>query len=260
MLPGDAAFSHVTAAQLWGLPLPAELQRDAVLDVMRVSGATRVRRAGCRGHRGLETRTVVSLRGLRVTGLADTWLDLGELTPPVGVDDLVVVADDVLTRLLGPPRPGEGAAYREAVARATVASALDSRVRPRGAVALRDALHLARAPVRSPMETRSRLVFQRAGLPEPRVNWPVRDQDGHWLLEGDLVWEEQRVVGEYQGHDHASITHRGYDYQRAQLARDAGWTLLGIYAADVYAPARRAACLRRFAVALGLDPAVVEGS
>jgi hypothetical protein len=35
---------------------------------------------------------------------------------------------------------------------------------------------------------------------------------------------------------------------------------LGIYAADVYAPARRAACLRRFAVALGLDPAVVEGS
>jgi hypothetical protein len=251
-LPEDAAFSHLTAARLWGLDLPLPDAPGEDLHVMRPSGSARTRRHGCRGHRGLEARAVVDLSGLRVTGLADTWLDLAELTVPAfGLDDLVVVADQVASRLIGPPEPGTGSLDRDAGRRA-IAGALGARVRPRGARLLRRALDLSRAPVRSPMETRARLMFVRAGLPEPEVNAAVHGRDGQWLLEGDLVWRGQRVVGEYQGSDHASITRRSYDAHRVAVAADEGWQVLEIYADDVYRPAQRADCLRRFARALGL--------
>ena len=96
-------------------------------------------------------------------------------------------------------------------------------------------------------------MFHRAGFPEPQVNLDAHADGGGWLLEGDLVWPQQRVVGEYQGKDHASITRRSYDADRVAVAGDDGWTVLEIYAADVFRPLRRKACLRRFAVALGLD-------
>jgi hypothetical protein len=102
------------------------------------------------------------------------------------------------------------------------------------------------------METRARLMFARAGFPEPAVNLPVHGEDGQWLLEGDLVWPQQRVIGEYQGKDHASIQRRSADAARAATAVDEGWAVLEIFAADVYRQPRRVACLRRFARALGL--------
>lgn len=251
-LPADAAFSHLTAAHLWGLDLPVPHAVDDVLHVMRPSGQSRTRREGCQGHRGLERRRVVRVSGLRVTGLADTWLDLAELSAPAfGLDDLVVAGDQVATRLVGPPEPGTGFVDRAAGVLA-MGRALDARVRPRGATMLREALGLVRAPVRSPMETRARLMFLRSGLPEPEVNAAVHGRDGQWLLEGDLVWRRQRVVGEYQGSDHASISRRSYDAHRTAVAADEGWQVLEIYADDVYRPAQRADCVRRFARALGL--------
>jgi hypothetical protein len=259
-LPDDVAFSHVTAAQLWGLSLPRWLEDRAELDVIRASDCNRIRRVGCTGHRGLEVRGCADVRGLRVTGLADTWVDLAEvgvaprsrrLTP----DDLVVLGDEVATRLLGEPDPGErwGSPESVAAARAELGRVLAGRIRPRGKQLLAAALDRVRAPVRSPMETRARLMFARAGFPDPEVNAAVFGPDGHWILEGDLVWRRQRVIGEYQGADHASIKRRSYDTNRGALAYDEDWRVLEIYAEDVYQRHRRIACLRRFARELGLD-------
>lgn len=189
---------------------------------------------------------MVLRHGLRVVGGADTWCDLGEL--PGGsmtVDDLVVAAD----ALLGPPQP---------LVVGTLSAALERRVRPRGRGALLDALTLARPGSRSPMETRARLMFVRAGFPEPEVNGVVRDAHGGWLLEGDLVWRRQRVVGEYQGEAHADRRRRSSDAQRAGLARDEGWTVLELWAQDIWSPPRRRTTLRRFAAALGVDPAMLR--
>jgi hypothetical protein len=108
-LPDDVAFSHVTAARLWGMAVPDGVAQDADLDVLRESDRTRIRRTGCHGHRGLERRAVELSRGLRVTGLADTWVDLGEvLNRGIGLDDLVVMGDQVATWLIPPPEPGSG--------------------------------------------------------------------------------------------------------------------------------------------------------
>ncbi|WP_460938478.1 hypothetical protein [Phycicoccus ginsengisoli] len=189
-----------------------------------------------------------------MTSLPDTWVDLGELAEPgMSLDDLVIVADAVATRLAGPPGPGEADDDLRGRGRAELERVLASRTRPRGKRLLTEALDLARAPVRSPMETRARLMFLRAGFPEPEVNGVVLDGDGFWMLEGDLVWREQRVVGEYQGRDHASIRRRSYDSTRTALAADHDWRVLEIYADDVFRPPRRVACLQRFARALGLD-------
>ena len=244
--PPDAAFSHVSAAQLLHLPLPRDLESQALFDVMRPTSVAQVRRDGCRGHRGLERREVLDLDGLRVVGLADTWCDLGELPAgELGVDDLVVVGDVVVNRL----EPGGHAALH---------AALEARNRPRGKARLTEALSLVRVGSRSPMETRSRLMFHRAGFPEPALNSDVFDAHGGWLLEGDLVWHLQRVIGEYQGADHSSRERRSADSSRTGLAGDERYTVIEIYAEDVYGTARRRTLLRRFARAMTLDPATLH--
>ena len=84
------------------------------------------------------------------------------------------------------------------------------------------------------MESRARVMFARAGFPEPEVNADVFDCHGGWLLEGDLVWRKQRVIGEYQGSDHASIRRRSADSSRVTGAEAEGYRVLEIYAEDVY--------------------------
>lgn len=263
-LPEDVAFSHVTAARLWRVPLPSHLEQGAAdLDVIRDSAKERIRRRGCRGHRGLDRREVVDLTGLRVVGLADTWVDLGEVAGRgLGLDDLVVAGDAAARQLemqqlaeaggapLGVGLPvGSGAAFLDA--------ALHARVRPRGKALLVQALPLVRSGSRSAMETRARLMFHRAGFPEPELNAPVRDAHGGWLLEGDFVWRGQRVIGEYQGADHGSIRRRSADSSRAGLAEDHDHRVIEIFAEDVFGGARRRTLLRRFARALEIDPAVL---
>ena len=264
-LPSDVAFSHVTAARLWKLPLPADLERDdADLDVIRDSAMERIRRRGCLGHRGLERRQLVELGGLRVVGLADTWVDLGEVVGRgLRLDDLVMAGDAVARRLemqqlaeaVGAPL-GVGLPAGSGIA--LLSAAVAPRVRPRGKALLVRALPLVRSGSRSAMETRARLMFHRAGFPQPELNAPVRDAHGGWLLEGDFVWRRQRVVGEYQGSDHGSIKRRSADASRATTAEANDYQLLEIYAEDVFGGARRRACLRRFARALELDPSTLS--
>lgn len=248
-LPSDVAFSHVTAARLWDLPLPVHLEEQEDLDVIRETGRGRIERRGCISHRGLERRAVTSVQGLRVTSLADTWVDLGEVVRRgLGRDDLVVVGDVVATRLSDPQHSSSGPPP-------ALADALAARVRPRQAALLGDALALVRRGVRSPAETRARLMFHDAGFPEPEVNGHVHAAGGGWLAEGDLVWRAQWVVGEYQGSVHAGIRRRSEDSYRNGLLGDEGWTVLELFAQDLVPGVRRVATLRRFARALELDPA-----
>ena len=244
-LPDDVAFSHATAAVLLGIPLPERFAKGEVLDVMRESCRTPIRRKLCVGHRGLESRVVEQVSGLRVVAEPDTWCDLGELVGRgLTVDDLVVAGDHVINhRRRQHP---------------TLAQVLAQRCRPRGAASLEEAVALVRPGVRSPMESRARLMFVRAGFPEPEVNAAVLDAHGGWLLEGDLVWRQdgrvRGVIGEYQGSDHASIKRRSADSSRVTTAEREGYRVLEIYAEDVYLGARRRACLDRFARALSIDP------
>jgi hypothetical protein len=97
-------------------------------------------------------------------------------------------------------------------------------------------------------------MFVKAGIPEPRLNAAVSDADGEWLLTGDLVWEEKRVVAEYQGSTHFRLASRSHDADRAAVALDHGARLFEVFAEDVFIRGRRQRLLLRVARALDLDP------
>jgi len=204
-IPEPFAFSHSTAARLWGLPLPAPYEDELTMHVLR---GRAIERLGCTGHAGLPSRQTALVRGLPVTSLADTWVDLGELAEPALTrDDLVVIGDAIalaLDRALAPVDEDDDAAWADYVAArydaeqatwsrraavgmdaepagvTTMREARDRRVRPRGAVLLDSALERVRPRVRSPQETRTRLMFVAAGLPEPETGAQIGTHSGWW--------------------------------------------------------------------------------
>ncbi|WP_323099770.1 hypothetical protein [Intrasporangium sp. YIM S08009] len=249
-VPPGSVLSHVTAAQLHGIPLPASALLDSRTHVVRPLPATQARVPGVRGHRALHPREVTTIRGLPVTGLADTFADLGELIgrgKPLGLDDAVVAGDACATML-------------ESVV--PLRRAIDARVRPRGKRTLVEALQLVRVGAASPRETIARLMFVRAGLPEPKLNEPVRSADDPDRILGfaDLLWRVrapdgtvQRLVGEYQGEAfHSLADQRGRDDVRARGFADEGWPVEEMWKADLATEAARVQTVLRFASRLGL--------
>ncbi|HET7802123.1 MAG TPA: hypothetical protein VFL38_16995 [Humibacillus xanthopallidus] len=241
--PNDFAFARATAARLHGMPLPQCLEEDPSIHIVTRTADNRVRRGEVVGHRGLETRRVVEIAGLPVVSPADTWVDLGDYVGPgrpVGLDDIIAA--------------GDAAANLERSVD-SLAAALRRRVRPRGKVTLDYALPLVRMGSRSAMETRSRLMVVRAGLPEPEMNLELYSPSGDWLGMGDLGWKEERVVGEYQGVEfHSRETDRRKNEVRRERIEDGDWRYLEIVSADVFEEMARAVKLREIAVMLGRSP------
>ncbi|MGV8848562.1 MAG: hypothetical protein ACOH16_03355 [Propionibacteriaceae bacterium] len=246
ILPADAAFSHLTACLVWDLPLPRRADSTPLVDVMRPSSRARIRRRRCRGHKGLESRLVEDVDGLRIVSQLDSWCDLGELPGEVALRDVVAVGDSIANRI--GDRSLDHPAFVEVLA---------ARVRPRGLRMLASALELIRYGSRSPMESFTRVLLVRAGFPEPRINVALGDEDGEWLLTGDLVWDDQRVVLEYQGLHHASRAQRSHDADRAGVAMDHGAVIIEAYAEDLFDARRRRRLLLRVARALHLDPSTL---
>lgn len=226
VLPGDLALSHLTAARLLGLPVPRPWRAEEPLDVMRPSGAPPVIRRGCRSHRGLERRAVRRSSGLLVTAGPDTFADLAA---SLHLDDLVAVGDALL---------GEGAdGTTDVDALRTVLAERDGW---RGVRRAREALDLVRSGSRSAWESKARVAFHLAGLPEPELNAPVHDSYGQWLATPDFVWREQRVVGEYDGDQHRT-DRSAWQYERERRARleDEGWTYVEMTATSLTDPRHR---------------------
>ena len=236
VLPEDCAFSHCTAAVLLGLPLPRS-HEHAGLHVMRPTGRNPVARPRVQPHLGLESRETVSVEGLRVVAARDTWVDLASL---LGVEDLVIVGDHIARRT-GSVEP--------------LSMVLDRRGRVRGVRLLREALSWTRVGSDSPMETRSRLLFCRYGLPEPELNLVITARDGSgFLCRSDFVWRDQRVIGEYQGEHHFGSYRRGDDdIARRLLAEDDGWKYVEMTKSDHANPARRQGLVRRLARHLDIE-------
>ena len=273
-IPEPFAFSHSTAARLWGLPLPAPYEDELTLHVLR---GRAIERLGCTGHAGLPSRQTALVRGLPVTSLADTWVDLGELAEPALTrDDLVVIGDAIalaLDRALAPVDEDDDAAWADYVAASydaeqatwsrraavgmdaepagvtTMREARDRRVRPRGAVLLDSALERVRPRVRSPQETRTRLMFVAAGLPEPETGAQIGTHSG-WWGEFDLAWRRQRVAVEYQGAPHGTLASRRSDRAKFRLVEDEGWLVFEVFAHDLRPGVHRRELLDRIGRAL----------
>jgi hypothetical protein len=211
--PGDR-FSHTTAAELWGAPLPRRLEGQ-----VHVSGAgARARTAGAIGH---ESPAASVLRG----GLpaSSPELTFFELAGILTLDELIAVGD----HLVLDPHQLDPFDLRPYTTLDRLGGALDRR--RRHIRRARAALEQVREGVESPMETVLRLLIVRAGLPEPICGYEVARVG--WF---DLAWPRHMVLAEYDGDQHRT-SRRQYerDIERYDGAADLGWRVIRVRHAGV---------------------------
>ncbi|MCZ4499953.1 MAG: hypothetical protein JWQ74_2508 [Marmoricola sp.] len=109
----------------------------------------------------------------------------------------------------------------------------EQRGRP-GARAVTRALALTDDRSMSPKETALRLIWVLdAGLPRPRCNWPVADEDGNLIGRPDLLSEEHAVVGEFDGAQHRSRSRHRDDLRRDDAFRAVGLEPFRVVGADL---------------------------
>lgn len=247
-MPESQFFTHVTAAVLWGLPVPASLLRDsfgalAELDVGVLAPLRHPRHVGVRGHQLRPGRVRVVAHGdlgLRLTAPASTWATLGAVI--VDEYDLVAVADAAVRVAMfsGDPAP------LTTLDQLAVAVRSGRRV---GGPALRRALPRVRERSASRMETRCRLILLDAGLPEPHLNYDVFDQAGRFVACVDLAYPDERIAIEYEGEHHLRDPSQwARDIARHEALAAAGWFVIRVTKTDVFAG--RAGLIRRVREAL----------
>jgi hypothetical protein len=207
-MPTGHYFSHATAAQLLGMPLPGYATRDQRLHVSAVAPDRAPQGAGVAGHTVFSRPDLWHVGRLVVQNPVSTWC---ELAPLIRLDDLIALGDHLLG-VLDPP-------YSVEDLRAAVAE----RSGHRGIRRLREAVEWVRPRVESRQETRLRLLLIRAGLPEPETNvyLPLRYQRRR--VRGDLVYLRYRTLVEYDGEQHRT--------DDVQFARDVD-RLDGVMAED----------------------------
>lgn len=230
------AFSHVTAAELIGAPLPARCTRDDRLHVSVPAGTRAVQAARVAGHT-LSAWQVVDVRGLPLTTPEQLWLDLAAT---LDRDSLVVLGDWLVC-------------YRHPMASPdSLRRILSNAAGRRGVARARQALSLIRTRAESPAETRLRLLLGDAGFPEPWLNYLIHRADGTFVARVDLAFPRERVVLEYEGDGHRvdkEVWAR--DIHRREDVEDLGWRMIRVTASDLRAPESLLARLRRILPARG---------
>ncbi|MFC5930466.1 hypothetical protein D6T64_18855 [Cryobacterium melibiosiphilum] len=222
-MPANAFFSHQTAAQLLGIPLPARRELALPLHVSVVDPARAPDARDIVGHRlTIEPAEIILWRGLPITGPARTWMDLAAV---LDLADLVAAGDYLLSR-------------RHPLTTLTaLTDALAHYPGRRGLVTARRALPLLRDGAESRRESLLRVVIVEAGLPEPECNATIYDAHGLFLARGDLVYREYRSLLEYQGDYHR--TDRGQwrrDIRRLGTLEDNDWLMQQFTDDDLAAP------------------------
>jgi hypothetical protein len=206
LLPADAAWSHGTAAALFGAPVDPPRLHHVALTPRRV--LPQRNELVVHGRR-LEPQDVVEHRGLRLTSGAQTFLDLA---PTMAPEELVAIGDALL-------RAGH-------LTPDALTERLDRADRVRGVVRAR-----ACAPLLSPLsmsrpESLIRYWVVTSDLPVPQAQIPIRDRWGRERTHADLGFEEWKVALEYEGRQHADVDQFGRDIDRYSLMAADGWIAL----------------------------------
>lgn len=223
LIHADDRFSHTTAARLWPLPLPAQLQSaDALVHVTSPANRNRMRRDGVVGHRS-DKGGEVSRRGLTVSDPATTFIECATL---LRSDDLVALGD----ALVRTPRIQEPRDIRPWIPLHQLQDEV-ARRQSRGAAAARRIIHLVRDGADSPRESLLRLALTRAGLPDPELNIVIHDNRGREIGHFDMVWPRWRVIVEYDGDQHRTDTLQyERDMTRISRAQRSAWDVVRIRA------------------------------
>lgn len=224
LLPAGAAVCRETAAWLHGIdtrPPGAHLDPPR-LQVLVPAGNAPLRRPGVESFAGpLRADDVCTVAGIPVTTPERTALDVSRWSAPfVGLAALDAFAhaglmkpDDLVLRL-------DAIRGHRFVAQA------------------RRLVELCEPETESAGESWLRLRVIDAGMPRPRVQIPVLDEQGREIYRLDAGFEEQRVGIEYDGEEFHFRTveqRRADERRRNDLAGAYGWTVVGFSSENVLA-------------------------
>jgi hypothetical protein len=213
-MPVGQFFSHTTAAQILGIPLPQRATRDVVLHISALAPERAPRVKGVIGHTVSFRPELWIADGLTVSSPVTTWCDLA-IT--LDLDDLIA-AGDYLLGSLNPP-----ATLME------LTNAVTDRFGNRGTQRLKEALVWVRPRVESRQETRLRLLILRAGFPEPETNVYLPLRPGRKRVRGDLVYLHYRVLIEYDGEHHRTDNGQyARDVERLDDVMADGWRVIRV--------------------------------
>jgi hypothetical protein len=215
LLAPDAVLSHRSAAVVLGLPLVGELRR---VEVTRAAVGSGKRRGSVHlSAAPLPPDEVTVVDGLPVTTLARTVVDLGRRLP------------------FGPAVAAGDAALRRGLSRAELEAVLVSSAGRPGLAAARRVCRFVDARSESAGESLSRVVLHRLGLAPSTLQLEVRDHTGTLVGRCDFGWEEERVIGEFDGRvKYGRLLCPGQEpgdvvwaeKQREDALRDLGWQVV----------------------------------
>ncbi|CAM3623393.1 endonuclease domain-containing protein [Occultella aeris] len=224
VMPANQFFTHLTAALLWGVPLPPRLILAAPLepDVGVLSPARVPRNHAVRGHAVHADRAGVVTHpryGVRLASPATTWAMLG--TVLTDLRDLVAVGDALVREQMFTTTPPPLTTI------AKLAGVVGSGRRV-GIASLREALPLIRTRSASRPETWLRLLVVGAGLPEPEANWELW-VDGTMVAVIDLPYPELKIAIEYEGEHHLTDGEQwDFDIARYEDLAARGWIVVRV--------------------------------
>ena len=213
---GDV-FSRLTAAVIWGFPLPSDAPHEGI-HVTAPSPRRAVEGRGTIGHRAvLTTGDRRTVGALPVVAPVVAW---SQVAPMLRLEDAVAAADYLVTPVFGTSRslatPDE------------LSAEVDRRTGHRGHRSLFRALSQVRVGPYSRTESLTRLLCMSAGIPEPVLN-PCGDGEF-----SDLTWPQFRVALEYEGDYHRGREQYRRDVRRLERLIDAGWLVMRVTADDIF--------------------------
>lgn len=216
-LDDTSVLASLSAAHVWGVPLPSGCGGDWRIHLARRRGSSFPRRSNVVGHLlSFLPDEVVEYDGVRVTSPARTWLDLAS---GLAVQDLVAAGDYLAcSHGDGFPRP------RAALCSTDELRDVISRHRGmRGIKTAREAIELVRVGADSAPETHMRLALIDAHLPEPVLNHVLIDQWGVPQLWPDAAYPQWGIALQYDGGHHAEEEQYQRDIERQDRTLALGW-------------------------------------
>ena len=230
--PG-AWISHLTAAIVLGLWLPAWFRDCRELHLSKPRNLPPVRRTGVVGHTVLAfDQEVMVLDGMRISTPARTWLDLAGILP---LEDLVAVGDQLIRQ----PRPGLEDRVEPWSTVPQLNEMLKGHPKLKGIVKAREAAELIRPGSDSAPETFLRLALIAVGLPEPELQLRIVAAD-RYSPAADMGYRARRIAIQYDGGHHLTREQQSIDNRRDESFNAAGWRYFKFNADDLAQGFRRA--------------------